>query len=324
MKKQLLCAVLASMGMAAFAQPALTQSKMLPFGSTFSMKTAESEAPVDTTIKGANVTWDFTALTPDPSGTDLNIQILSPASTPFGSSFPNANYAYRETPDIAYRYFNLSATKFERVGSYATGPKGYSDPQVELTFPLTLGTQNNDTWENSSSSSGGTYDFECIGHGKLKLPGVTYDSALMVRAHIIEDPFIDIFSYFWYSAENGAILLQYVVGDGLFVGTFVQYTTSITTPTTAVAETGSPIDNLIYSNPVKEEFKLSFTTEEEQLEYTLVDQLGRVVVTGAYKQEYGTMQNLTIDMDQIQQGMYFLNLKSVASDKSKSIKLLKQ
>lgn len=323
MKKQLLCAILACAGVAALAQPTLTQSQMLPFGTTMVFKTAQNELPIDTTIKGANVTWDCSALEPDLLADDLNMEVMSPANTPFGSSFPNANYAYRETPDLAYRYFNLASNKFERVGSYSSGANIYNDPQIEMTFPLTMGTHNLDGWDNTQSSSGGTYEFECIGYGKLKLPNATYNNALMLRVHMIEDPFIDMFAYFWYNADNGAMLLEYVVGDGFFVGTFVQYLSSITTPQTAVTET-SPVNNLSYTNPVKDQFRLSFTTAETTLEYTLTDQLGRVIAKDTHKAAGNTMQNLSIDMQQLQQGLYFLNIQSPRSNQAQSLKLLKQ
>ncbi|MGQ0826808.1 MAG: hypothetical protein ACT4ON_00280, partial [Bacteroidota bacterium] len=198
------------------AQPTLLSTEMLPYGSVMTNKGIANLTVIDTTIQGAGAVWNFSALTAN-ANPDFVVNIVNPSTTPYAASFPGSNYGYREVTGATtnYRYFSLTGTKMERVGSYVSNVNLYNDPQVEYVFPLTLGTVNNDTWDNTNSSSGGTYDLKCIGSGTLTTPGGTFN-ALMVRVHAVES-FLDFYVYFWYSSDNGAILLTYVVGDGFFI-----------------------------------------------------------------------------------------------------------
>ncbi|MES2560216.1 MAG: T9SS type A sorting domain-containing protein [Bacteroidota bacterium] len=303
-------------------QTQLTSSEMMPVGTSFKMKTVTNESIIDTTIQGANVTWNLTGLVTDNSADEFNVQVVTPASTPFGGSFSNANYAFKESPDIAYRYFNLTSTKMERVGSYTTSANVYSNPQVEYVFPLAMGVSNHDTWANTNSSFGGTYDLKCLGYGTLKLPGVTYDSALMVEV-TLDETILGFTSYFWYSSKNGMPLLQYVIGDGFFIPTFAQYTYT-SSITTGVKEAGKlHIEGLSYNNPVQEVLTLNFAEDTQPLVYTIVNQLGQVVTSGSIK-EIQKNQQENIDMQQAEAGMYFLNLSNSSTGETQTVKLLKK
>jgi hypothetical protein len=302
-------------------QPQLTSSEMMPVGTIFKMKTVTNESIIDTTVQGANVTWNLTGLVADNSVDEFVTQVVNPQSTPYGGSFPNANYAFKESPDIAYRYFNLTSTKMERVGSYSSALNVYTNPQTEYVFPLSIGVSSTDTWASTSSSFGGTYDFKCIGYGTLKLPGITYDSALMVAATV--DEIVSFTSYFWYSSQTGMPLLQYVVGDGFFVPTFAQYTYT-SSVTTGVNEAGKlHIQGLSYTNPVLDELTLTFTEDAHPLAYTIVNQLGQVVTSGETK-AIQKNQAVTIDMQRIDAGIYFLSLSNPLSGETQTLKVLKK
>jgi len=302
-------------------QPQLTSSEMMPIGTTFKMKTATNESIIDTTIQGANVVWDFAGLNPDNTEDDFVIQVVNPQSTPHGASFSNANYAFKETPDIAYRYFNLSGTKMERVGSYTTAANLYSDPQVEYVFPLELGVANQDTWDNTNSSFGGTYDLKCVGWGTLKLPGMTYDSVLLVTVSLEE--IFEVTSYFWYSSKNGMPLLQYVIGDDFFVPTFAQYVYSATL-SSGMSEAGKlHLDGMSYTNPVEDVLKLNFVEDTQPLMYTIVNLMGQTVLSGSLN-EIQKNQSISIDMLGLESGIYFLNMSNQSTGDRQSVKILKK
>lgn len=305
------------------AQPTLNRNEMLPIGSVMVEKYTTDFSILDTSIQGSGVIWDFSKLKNNSSIPDLVVNIVNPASTPYSANFTNSNYAYKEVSGgiTKYRYFNLTNTEMERVGSYSFNLNIYSDPQMEYIFPLTLGAINEDTWANTNSSTGGTYDIECVGDGKLILPSGTYN-AIMVKAHITEF-FLDIYTYFWYSSDNGAILTEYIVGDGIFTADTGFYLDSVTLDV--------PINNFVtdfnYNNPITNDFTLNFQSlNSDKYSYTVFNSIGLKVLQGGYiTSNEGTTESLKVDFSTFQSGVYYFTLKSEEKGQNvKTIKLIKQ
>lgn len=276
MKRKLLILTSLLVGLMSQAQIVLNSNEMLAPGGKIKMKSSQSFSVIDTSVQGAGVTWDFSALVP---GTDeLHVEIQTPQQTPFGAFFTTANYAYKETP-TAYRYFNLSSSKLERVGSYVSSAKTYSNPQTEMVYPLSLGTYNADTWQNTGSSSGGVYELTCVGTGTLKLPGgKVHNNVIMVRAYL-EEFIISLNTYFWYDADNGAVLCQYIAGDGFFIDESINYTYEITTSNVGISES-APFGDISYINPVVDKLELSFGADViKNYELSVMDLTGKVLKT---------------------------------------------
>jgi len=303
-----------------FAQHTLLRSEMLGFGSTFTDKNISDFSVIDTTIQGNGVTWDFSSLKNDASTDDVVLTIIEPKKTPYASSFPNATITYIETMGTTsyYRYFNITANKLERVGSYTTSLKTYSDPQIEYVFPLTLGTKNKDTWANTSSSTGGTYELECVGSGTLKTPAGTFD-ALMVRVHTVE--FFDMYAYFWYSADNGCQLLSYIVGDGFFMSTTGSYATDIKKSTTTTGVDEIELNkNILYNNPIENTLNVSFKNEPTNCSYTVLNSMGELVF---HEPIFITDGNLSINFSDYASGIYFVKLTTNGNEVS-TLKIIKK
>lgn len=264
-----------------YAQPQLTSDEMLPFGSFMEFYYADNYAIIDTSIQGADVTWDFSGLD-DIAGEDLTVTIVDPAETAHGDDFPESNYAYHEeaTSYNAYRYFLLSTEQMERVGSYYGGDVNtFTNTQEEYIFPFELGTTNIDTWDNTASGfGGGDYNLKCVGYGTLILPDVTFEDALMVRVNLTEGDIIDIWAYVWYSSENGAILLNYIDGDGFWIGDQAQYAHNVDVFVGVEEIEFSP--TIKYNNPVTDLLQLSFTGQSGEGKYIIIDQLGQTVLSG--------------------------------------------
>lgn len=261
-----------------YAQPSLTSDEMLPFGSLMEFYYADNYAIIDTNIKGADVTWDLADLE-EISGDDVSIEIVDPAETPHGDEFPESNYGYHEIyPGVnAYRYFNLTSELMERVGSYISGTANtFTNSQEEYIFPFELGVTNIDTWDNTASGfGGGDYNLECVGYGTLILPAMTINDALMVRVHVTEGDIIDIMVFLWYSSENGAILLQYVNGDGFWVGDKAIYLTALEVYTGINDE---PVtENIIFNNPVDDVLNITFENYYANGSYKIFNELGQVI-----------------------------------------------
>lgn len=296
----------------------LLHTDMLPFGSKMDLKQSSSFSVVDTTIKGSGAIWDFSNIIEDPSLPSLEVLIEDPANTPYAASFPTANYAYVETP-TGYRYFDLNDSVMERVGSWFGGLlKTYSDPQVEYVFPMGLDSANNDTWDNSASSFGGNYDLKVMGQGKLILPDATYENAFMVYVELEEIFTTEV--YFWYSVDNGAILAQYVIGDGFFIGTQLRYLSNLTISTGLEDE--QFISELVYPNPMGNVFNLTFTSEQAlQLRYNLTNSYGQRISYGDLDQAPSQSHELQLKTSNLSSGIYYLML--IDKNNPKRIRTLK-
>lgn len=302
-----------------FGQLTLLSGEMLPFNSSFTMLTVQDPSAVDTSLNGAGVTWNFATLQPAASGAYITTNIVNPAGTPYASSFPSANYAYYEQPNGAYRYFTLTGTKMERVGSYSGGAlKTYTDPQIEYVFPLALGVSSNDTWANTASSFGGVYNLTCTGTGTLILPSGSYD-ALKVRVYVEDGP-LALTTYFWYDADNGSILLQYIEGDGIFTSTSARYLSQITLNT----KESELLQNLTYNNPVEGTLNLGFQNAyNETFTYRLYDINGRTVADGQIANA-GQQAFVSRDMSHLAPGLYYFTLANTSGTRTETLKLIKQ
>jgi len=319
----LLCAVIS-------AQPSLTRAKMLPFGSVDQMATASDISVLDTTKQGANVTWDFTALQDADPTNVLSYSIANPVNTPYYSTYPTSNYVQVERnlsngveQGLSYNYFLLTDTKMERLGSqsvYTGSSSIYSDPQVEYVFPMTYNTSNNDTWASSASSFGGTYDLKCIGYGTLKLPGATYNNVLMVRVLMVE--LFTYTSYFWYNADNGAVLANYM--DMSFFGQTGIYSKVLTVA--AVNEGKKLVESIKYNNPVDNTLNIRFDAKDvSELEYTITNPVGKTLLNGNMSTIPSQANTFSLDLSSLNPGMYFMTIRSNKSGyKQEVIKIMKK
>lgn len=301
------------------AQMTLERTEMLAFGSVMTMKAIDNIDAIDTSIQGPNVVWNFSNLTVNSSLGDLIVEIVEPASTPYGSNFPTSNYAYKETP-LAYRYFDLTNSKMERVGSYSsTGLlKTYSDNQIEYVFPTVYGTVSNDTWMNDASSFGGVYNLEIIGTGTLNLPSGTHN-ALMARVYL-EDGFLTLTNYYWYSADDGSILIQYIPGDGFFVGPNARYLSGLTAGNEILENIGS--FNMV--NPISDVISCSFENNSgEQLFYHIFDLFGKEIAMGEVISS-NKSSKIEAEVSNFKSGLYFLNITSANGEGFKTVKIIKK
>lgn len=324
MKKALILFLFIGTCWLANAQPILTSNKMLPFGTYATYKHAQSYSVVDTITRGANVSWDFSSLVPNVSNSGFDLEIVDPATTPYASSFPTSNYAYKEiTTSTSYRYFALSTDKFERVGSYVSSEKIYSNPQTEMIFPFELGKSNYDTWENNISD--GDYQFTCLGYGTLTLPNATYN-AFFVRAIATEENLffglVTLPFYFWYSSDNGQVLVQFQIGDGFFTSTVASYLTSTTVDVSAT----KIVESVKYNSIVYNDLKVSFTTNDVSvIEYQILNMAGSVMKKGNIGVTASSSNEEVIDMSNIPAGMYFVSLNTINSGfKPEILKVIKK
>ncbi|WP_343633680.1 T9SS type A sorting domain-containing protein [Fluviicola sp.] len=307
------------LSVSAFSQ-VINSTEVLPFGSTYTLKGISNLSVIDTTIQGQNVTWNFAALTP--SSSILNVTVMDPNDTPYGAFVSNTNYAFKESPTTAYRYFNVTSAKMERVGSYSGSTlKTYSDPQIEYTFPMQYNSTNVDTWNNSSSSTGGTYAFTVIGSGTLILPNGSHE-AILTRVHL-EEGFNELDAYYWYDGSNGSIL-AFVINPGIFTSYQGSYQTSLI-QSTAGEEEFDVIMSAVYQNPVQEKLYVSvknFTGGD--LNYTIFDLNGKFISSGKAQNDPDDTSIIDTNVSELSKGIYLLTIISENNSGSKTIRFTKE
>lgn len=288
-------------------QAVLHSNEMLPFGSTMELWYAgNGSIVVDTSLQTGNATWNFSALNHAPNlEPDLVVNVVSPTSTPYASTFPSANYAWAES-NGAYRYFNLSNTSLQRVGSRTYTNNIYINPQTELVYPLQLGTQNLDTWSNTLSSTGGTYRLHCVGTGTLVLPSATWQDALMVRVVVTEGPY-KYLGFFWYSSQNGAVLVQQI-GELWSDGSWEPSTFYLNSLSVGIEEQPA-LQLLSWQNPVSDELWLETNSKHGgQQPWNLFGPTGQLLASGLFSTTPGGRDRLSVPMANYAPGMYLLRI----------------
>lgn len=310
--KQLCVPFLALFCVTALAQPVLNSAEMLPPGNTTYMRQIATWSAVDTTLQGANMTWNYTGLSVDMTQPEFIYTIMDPAATPHSGLFAADNYAWWEQPSDQYRFFTLTPTFMQRVGSYGSGPYVMADPQIEYVFPLTYGTTNTDTWYGQSD--GGTYSLKCVGYGSLTLPGITFQDVLMVRAKVTSQ-FYSFNAYFWYSSQDGRILLQVINSPIIQSGVFFDAVASS-------VQDGQSLQATVLNNPVTNELRFTLGEQATEVEYSILSNTGALLGQGRVQGAPGTMN--IVSTEHLASGLYVLQLTRSGQASSAALRFVKE
>ena len=207
MKKPLLAFLLAAAVSAAHAQPVLTSGNLAPFGTTAPISVA-MPGSFNPGGAGANQTWDFSSLSAIPAG---NVTIVNPSTTPFATTYPTSNYAYKmdmtvPVPATVYNYYSVLSSGFELLASEVGGPDPnvYTDPRPELKFPFLFNDTYSDTYQSTNMASPETLTRTYDGYGTLMTPSHTYPNA--VRMAVTYDG--GQTRYQWYNANPLMLLVS--------------------------------------------------------------------------------------------------------------------
>lgn len=88
---------------------------------------------------------------------------------------------------------------------------------------------------------------------------------------------------------------------------------------TSINETEKNIDIKTYPNPISDELVIEFTNKGfEKLSYTLIDALGRIILSKNFEND-----KTTINTSQLSQGFYNLNIINADNKKIKCLKIIK-
>lgn len=156
-------------------------------------------------ISGQGVTWNLSGLTPAPFNAQATI--ADPATTPWGSSFPNSTHAAGNLVDGGgWSYYTLANDSlFIDGGEFAGDVFSCSEPRLAAVFPFSYA-------QSLSASStcqfpGGFPPFtqdagaEIVATGTIIYPGGTINNVVMVRRWLGISPS----EYLWYTMDNALL-----------------------------------------------------------------------------------------------------------------------
>lgn len=273
-----------------FSQPIIQNANNVPaVGVTVPLSTATT---TNVGNAGANQTWDYSSLTFSPVG---NLAIITPSSSPFGASFPSANWAY-SVAGAAYTFFENTSTEMKNLASLITSPGGNDDysanPKTIMQFPFNFNDSFSDTYTEQGSTSTVTVTYD--GYGTLIMPnGNTYTNVVRVK-----EAYSSSTDYRWYTTNPLVSVAVFNDDNNLlyWIGT---------TPSSITEKDKTAILN-IFPNPANEKLsvKLSNLNFSETTYLNIINSLGQIV-----KQTIITTETTIIDTENVSSGIYFIQVE---------------
>jgi hypothetical protein len=169
------------------AQPTLTNSVFLSIGQEY-INTQADTTGVEAGPAGANLTWDFSGLSPLSGSSNDTTTYVAPGTTPYAMDFPDANLAGKLFSGDFYTFFKKETNRFSYLGAAADSVLiVYSDPDILLETPLSYTGSFSDSYEAvlmdtmatliMSGDKTSTYD----AYGTLMLPSGTISNAMRMK-----------------------------------------------------------------------------------------------------------------------------------------------
>ena len=297
------------------AQPIIDNTWQPSIGASYALGVLDDAFNFPT--GGANQTWDYSTLNLIAS---TSADFVDATTTPYAGDFPNANIAMNDGVSTAYIYYQTSATEFLDWGLANPGGNSiYSDPLVHLPFPITYGDIVMDTATGTLSPGAGsrtvTTTIEGYGYGDLILPGNTLNNILCVKLvqNSVDDfgggPLTaDIESYLFLSPNEAYTVLwlnEHISQNGTVRYGYVK---SAHVGLTDEVNTGD-ITTTVFPNPIiqGESVNLKIQVKEPKMvDIKIIDITGKVVKNINSKQLSTGENNIRIDSEGLETGIYFI------------------
>ncbi|CAN5266428.1 hypothetical protein BH09BAC5_BH09BAC5_12900 [soil metagenome] len=269
---------------------------------------------------GANQTWDFSTLV---SGGTQNISFVDPLTTTNASTFPNSTIALFNSTNSYYEYFSASASEIANEG-YVYGPplnliEPYSNPQVVLNYPFTMGSNFVDSYYGTYTSGAntinrtGTSTVTADGYGTLILPYGTFTNAL--RVLLIDDyadtttlgvPYsqITFTTYNWYIPGTHYQILSLTTitsNGGPPLSQFGNYLSA--NPLSIASNENQNFNFNIFPNPSNGNFSIESTTKYSTIE--IANTLGEIIYSSKINSD-----KAEIDLSNQPTGIYFATIQN--------------
>lgn len=275
----------------AISQPVIVDGTNIPLpglSATFSSTTPTAGIG----SAGTNQTWDFSTLSFSSIGT---YSVIIPFSSPIGSSFPTANFAW--TLAGTYSFFNVTSTKMEAIAYTISSPGSSGDmtpnPKTNLKFPFNYLDAVTDTYQQLGGSTNSvtlTYD----GYGTLITPTKTYLNAVRIK----EDYGPGQIDYQWYILNPLMAVMAYDHNSNTL------YSVGATQVTGIENNKNSNASLKIYPNPTAGNVEIE--TNSTEIQYlTVADINGNNVFSKTFKEN-----TISLNLSHLCSGVYNVSLIS--------------
>jgi hypothetical protein len=287
---------------------------------------------------GGNQTWDFSDVTSD--GTSI-LYAISPAQTPYGDYYPDANIAFNYNNEEAYSFALTSPSEFLNLGTASIQNSMeviiyYSDPAKLMEFPFAF----NDTYDDSfygSFSSGtlevhqsGTITSVADGWGNITTPFGNYNSVLRVKTqrtqidsawmggNFVYSSTTNYIDFEWYDPDIAMPVFSIAITES--AGVTDTSGTYLTTPQ-SITELNNRSNNIMaFPNPATDFVTVVFNADNTNpLTITITDVSGRTIWHMEKEISLTGRQSIIVPLNNIKTGLYFVNINDGKTVKSRKL-----
>ena len=305
----------------AISQPTLTATGInTVIGESFTFNSYASVL-VSPGSAGANQTWNLSTM----AGTTLApTTVVTPSSTTYGSSFPNANMAW-STPSSGVSYFKTSSSAMQGYGIVSgTVVMSYSNPEDYLHFPFNYNNTYSDPWATQFQNGGytfyrsGTTTVTADGYGTLITPAGTYTNVMRVHfVQVYKDsayigmPYVITYNndeYMWYKEgthyQLATVYTMTSSAGGLYNGG------SYATNGTGIEYMQELISSVnVFPNPTSDIVTIDFMlTENKEVHIQLFSPISQQVVVNQNTFGNQGVNAVQFDVSNLSEGIYFARI----------------
>lgn len=312
------------------AQPTLTSANNPVAGESYYYRVTDTIAQPGP--GGTGVDWNFTGVQVTLNTVILNY--VTPASTPYASSFPGANLASYVLPGD-YNYYTTTASGLVFNGRANPGETDLisGSNYLLLSYPLSYGDNitNNITGTSSVANITGTVNVHADGTGNLRLPAITFSNVLRVK--VTEDitfsfgPGVDQFvhteSYYWYSADYRGPVMRIIISNTSGISSAYSKIVGVADFTLGLTNNARPsLGNLNVSpSPATTSAQVRLEVlESGSMDFTLLDISGKEVQRWSATLAPGTYTR-QLDLADLPRGIYLLAVRGEGISREQRIVL---
>lgn len=323
MKKNLLNLMTGSLVLicsVSIAQPTLTATGINPIiGDSYTLNGSGYVSPGSA---GASQTWNLSTM----SGASAGLtNVVSPASTTYGSSFTTSTVGANNATAGTVNYYKTSSAALQNSGiASGTTPIVYSNFEDYLHFPCAFNNTFTDSWAASFVSGGYTFyrtgstTVTADSYGTLITPNGTYTNVMRIHfVQVYQDsayvgmPYIITYNndeYMWY--KDGAhvqIAAVYTLtsssGGPYTGGSYVLGSVGINNAADFISSSN------VFPNPAVDKLTVDFTlTENKKVDVQLYNALGQKMEQNQSANGVQGLNTVQLDVATLPQGIYFAQI----------------
>jgi hypothetical protein len=332
------------------AQPVLTSNNIPAAGSVLTYEYA-AMPPQFPIVPGPSQTWNFTDSNPEGV---FSIEFIAASSVPAAAFVPGCDfvlkYIYDESPEAEYSFASLSPSAWLSLGSTTDiniAEDIYEVPETFFQLPITMGSSYTivDTYSysyyvgNPEADSAKIVSIDSVycsvdAYGELTLNGTPYQVLVQKIETVQRNLNYTYLGGVWtYQDENGSTDFSYqfidpAVGGAVMAfsietdnqGSEIWHNHYLTSSIITSNENNAKIAEFnLFPNPANSLVNISFPNKEDQI-ITIVDISGKLVKSI----NSNNHSAVSIDVSDLANGLYFVNVSNKQGNVSVNKKLIIQ